>query len=149
MINRTQKQEIVKNWAEKFEKAKAVIFTDFTGIKVPEMQELRIKLRHNNISYKIMRKSLLKRIYPEIDYSGPVAVALADDEITLSKILYGFNKIKILGGRDLDLTKIEELAKLPSKEELLFKFVYLLKNNINKLILWLKQRQKAQQISTT
>jgi len=144
MITRAQKQEIVKSWAEKFKKAKAVIFTDFTGIKVSEMQELRQKLRQNNINYKIMKKSLLKRIYPKIDYPGPVAVALADDEIAASKILYNFNKIKILGGRDLDLTAIKELAKLPSKEELLFKFVYLLKNNITRLILCLKQKANLQ-----
>lgn len=147
MITRAQKQAIVKNWAEKFKKAKAVIFTDFTGLKVPEMQELRAKLRQNNIDYKIMKKSLLKRVYPQIDYAGPVAIALADDEIALSKILFNFNKIKILGGRDLDLTMIKELAKLPSKDELLIKFVYLLKNNFNKLILCLKQR--AQQINLT
>ncbi|MFH1392196.1 MAG: 50S ribosomal protein L10 [bacterium] len=138
MITRSKKEELVKNLAEKFKKAKAIIFTDFSGVKVPELEDLRAQLREQDIEYQIIKKSLLKRVYPQIDYQGPIAVALADDEIALSKILYNFNKIKIIGGRDLDLTKIEELAKLLSKEELLIKFVYLLKNNLNKLILCLK-----------
>lgn len=138
MITLSQKKELVRNLAEKFKKAKAIIFTDFTGATTPELEDLRGQLREKNIDYQIIKKSLLKRVYPQIDYQGPIAIALADDEIALSKILYGFNKIKILGGRDLDLTKIQELAKLPSKEELLTKFVYLLKNNFNKLILCLK-----------
>lgn len=139
MIDQKQKQQIVKNMAAKIKKAKAVIFTDFTGLSVAELEDLRSQLREKHLEYQVVKKKLLKRAYPElIDYSGSVAVALGDDEVSLSKILYNFEKIKILVGRNLDLEAIQELAKLPTREELLNKFICLLKNSTNKLILCLK-----------
>jgi len=138
MISRKQKIELVKNFKEKLDKAKTVIFADFTGLTVSETQDLRNQLRETNNQFQVIKKSLLKRIYPDTEYSGAIAVAIGDDEIVLSKILYNFGKIKILGSRDLDLAMIETLAKLPTKQELLTKLSYLLKNNINKLILCLK-----------
>lgn len=138
MINRAKKQEIIKTLTDKLKKAKAVIFTDFTGAKVSDLEELRRQLREKNMTYQVVKKSILSRVYPAIEHSGSVAVALGDDEIALAKILSNFKKIKILGGRGLDLATIDQLAKLPSPEELLFKVVYLLKNNLNRLILCLK-----------
>lgn len=137
-MTKPEKKELVKSLKEKFKKAKAIIFTDFTGVTVPEIEDLRKQLREKNIDYQIIKKNLLKRVYPKINYQGPVACAIGNDEISLSKILYNFEKIKILGGKGLDLKMIETLAKLPSKEELFTKLVCLLKNNTNKLILCLK-----------
>lgn len=141
MITRKQKQEIVKTLGQKLEKSKAVIFTDFTGVSVPEIEDLRRKMREKNLELQIIKKNLLKRAYPDFDeYEGPVAVALGNDEISLCKILSNSEKIKILSGKNLSLEQIQELAKLPTQEELLAKFIYLLKNNLSKLILCLKQK---------
>lgn len=140
MINKKQKQKIVKNLADKIKKAKAVVFTDFTGVSVPEIEDLRKQMREKKLEFQVIKKSLLKLAYPDFDYEGPVGVAIGNDEISLSKILHDFEKIKILHGRDLTFEQIQELAKLPTQEELLAKFVYLLKNNLNKIILCLKQK---------
>lgn len=144
MITRKQKEKIVKDFGEKFEKAKIAVFTDFTGAKNQDLENLRSQLKEKDINYYVIKKNLLKRIYPKFDYNGPVAVALADDEISVSKILYNFPKVKIISSRDLDLTTIEELAKMLSREDLLIKFIYLLKSNLNKLILCLKQKAQKQ-----
>lgn len=146
MISLSQKKEIVKDIKAKLKSAKLAVLSDFAGMKNSQIQELRKEFRANNIDYKVAKKSLLKRAGVKTDYQGSVALAIsADDEIMPAKILYN-NKVKmisgILDGKIIDLTILEEFAKLPSREELMQKFNFILKNNINKLILCLRSIKK-------
>lgn len=131
---RIQKEESVKELAEKFSKANAVVFADFKGMTMGQFDTLRKSLREVSSEFSVAKNTLLKRAlkiagYPESDNAleGPTATLLAfGDEITPIKALVkalkdsGIGKVKsgYLGQETLTNTKVNQLATLPSKDEL-------------------------------
>jgi large subunit ribosomal protein L10 len=162
-----QKKKILKDLKEKIEKQKIMIFVDFTGIKNKEFFSLRKKLKELGNDLKVAKKTLINLALKEenlnvVDVkklSGEIALVFGlKDEISIAKTIYEFSKevknLKILGGIlqkiFISPEKIEELAKLPTKEELLAKltssisapisnFVYVLKFIPQSLIFVLSQ----------
>lgn len=139
MLTREQKEEIVEELADKMKRQKSLIFTDVTGVNVGEVQDLRRKLREQEIEYKVAKKNLIKLalkkdpIRQELSngvkkLTGTIGLAIAyKDPISSIKILDNFSKehknLKILGGimegKILSIEDVRELAKIPSKDELL------------------------------
>ena len=133
-ITRKQKEAQVADLKEKFSKIKSAVITNYQGLDVENMQELRKKLRKENIDYKITKNNLTKLVIKdtniEIDpkvFQGQIAIAYGyNDEIMPAKIIYEFSKeIKkpeILGGifegKYIDVSATLELAKIPGREEL-------------------------------
>lgn len=125
----------VKNLSERFEKAKALIFTAFRGLKVSEITELRRKLRQNQSTLKVVKNRLVKRILKERGLEGlsghftdPTAIASSDaDPVSPAKILVefakGHDKLVLKGGLMgtslLSASDVETLARIPSREVLL------------------------------
>lgn len=135
-----QKQETVKILTDHLKKAKGAVFADYTGLKVNEMQELRSKLKETDSNYAAARKTLLKLALKDsgledVDVdamSGAVSVATSpEDEVTPAKVIADFAKeheaLKIHGGllenKFINIDKVQDLAKLPTKPELLGKVV--------------------------
>jgi len=139
VLTRQQKQKILDDLKEKIERQKAMIFIDFTGLKVKDLSALRKKLKETDNELKIAKKTLInlvlkeKRIEIEIKkLLGEVAIVFGyKEEITPAKIIWQFSQenpnLKILGGilenRFREAEKIIELAKLPTREELLTRLV--------------------------
>ncbi len=139
MLTRKQKEEVVKKLTEEIKAAKAVVFSDFKGLKVKEMTEIKKELKKEGADFKIAKKNLiniaLKKAGTDLDakkMEGQIAVSISsEDEIAAAKIIHKFSKknenLKILGGllgiKSLSAKEIKALAKLPSKEELLAKLV--------------------------
>jgi len=124
--------------------AKSVVFSQFHGLGVKDMGAFRNKMAEQGIKYHVAKKTLIKLAaknagFGDIDNAsveGPVAVAFSmEDELAAAKLIHEFSKknksVKLLGsvfeGRLLSVEQTKELATLPSKEELLAKFVYMLK----------------------
>jgi large subunit ribosomal protein L10 len=137
-INIEKKKEFVKRVSDEIAKVKGVWFTDFTGLVVIEMVNLRRKLKENEIKYQVIKKRLLKRILEERGISiedewfkGGCGICLGNDLIVAAKVLDElvklYPKFKIKGGwfegRNFKEKEITEIAKLPSKEELIVKFI--------------------------
>jgi len=168
-ITKEKKKKILEQLKEKIEKQKIMIFVDFTGLKNKDFFALRKKLRELGNDMKVAKKTLINLALKEKDLNvvdvrkmlGEVAVIFGmKDEITGAKIVYEFSRenknLKILGGilekNFIGPEKIEELAKLPTKEELLAKlvsdisapisnFVYVLKSIPQSLVFVLSQIQ--------
>ena len=137
-----QKKEIVKALHDKFERSKIVIVTDYKGLNVTTINDLRRKLREAEIEYKVVKNSLLARAADDTDvalikdyFVGPSAIALSyDDPVAPAKLLTEFAKenknleIKagILNGKVLDVNAIKSLSSLPSREVLLSQFLSVL-----------------------
>lgn len=150
MLTRKQKEDVVKELADKIKRQKSLIFTDVTGVNVVGIQGLRNKLRQAGVEYKVFKKSLidlaLKKQKQDLDisdFTGSIALAFGyDDPIASTKILDSFKKqndnLKILGGimgnKILTIEDIKELAKIPSKNELLAILINNLKAPINGLV---------------
>jgi large subunit ribosomal protein L10 len=134
-----KKKEIVKDLHEKFARSKVVIITDYKGLDVATISDLRRRLRANEIEYKVVKNSLLVRAAEETDvalikdrFKGPSAVALSyGDPIAPAKVLTKFLeeysqfgiKSGVMDGKVLDLDAIKKISTLPSREELLGQFL--------------------------
>lgn len=142
MQTKQQKEVIVKALAEKLKNSKAVVFSDYKGLKVKDMTVLRRDLRAEGVDLQVLKKTLiniaLKDAGIEMDakaLEGQVAVAISSrDEVAAAKIIAKLAKanenLKIVGGilgtKELSVAEVDALAKLPSKEELLSKLVWTL-----------------------
>jgi large subunit ribosomal protein L10 len=134
-----KKKEIVKALHEKFARSKVVIITDYKGLDVATISDLRRRLRAHEIEYKVVKNSLLARAAEETDvalikdrFKGPSAVALSyGDPIAPAKVLTKFLeeysqlgiKTGVMNGKVLDLDAIKKISTLPSREELLGQFL--------------------------
>ena len=150
-----QKRKEVSELAEKIQKAKVVLLTDYRGINVADVTEMRAKLRGTNTEYKVIKNNITRRALEECKVEGleellegPTAVILGyDDYLEPSKIIYNFSKendfykIKggIIDGKVVTTEEIITLAKLPSRETLIAKLAGALLGNISKLAVALDQ----------
>ena len=136
---RKQKEGVLEAVNADVAAAKAMVFTGYHGLTVPEVEKLRRALRAEKVSYRVIKKTLLQKAFTDgkIDVNakavGPdlaVAFGLAD-EVAAAKILAKFKKehgaLKIYGGllenKFIDAAAVMSLAKLPSKQELYAKLV--------------------------
>jgi large subunit ribosomal protein L10 len=135
-----KKEKTVKSLEEVFSKAKIGVVTDYRGLKTPELNELRRKLKENNAEYKVVKNSLAQiaakntgKNYLDNTFKGPVGVAfgygdaaktakIISDHLRTSKsalkMEWGFLEDRVLNAKELDT-----LSKLPSREILLARVV--------------------------
>jgi len=140
MTSKEKKQKIINDLADKLARQKAVIFSDYTGLKVNQVQKLRRQLREKQIDYQVSKKTLIDLALKKAgldkirakELPGQLVLVFGyQDEISPAKILYNFSKeneaLKILAGlvngEYLTEEAIISLAKLPSREELLAKLI--------------------------
>ena len=150
-----QKKEEVANLAAKMKEAKIILLTDYRGINVADVTELRAELRKSNSEYKVIKNNITRRALAEAGIEGlddqlvgPTAVIMSnEDYLEPSKTIYEFTKnneyYKIKGGvvdgKVMTAEEIITLAKLPSRETLLSMLAGALLGNISKLAVALDQ----------
>jgi large subunit ribosomal protein L10 len=143
-VNLEEKKRITQDLNERFSKAAVVIVTDYKGLDVAAMNDLRRRLRKEEIEFQVVKNSLLVRASQETDvaliketFTGPSAVTLGySDPIAPAKVLSEFAKdhevfeikVGVMDGKILDLNEIKALSALPSREVLLSSFVSVLNN---------------------
>ena len=134
-MNLEEKKRIAQNLNERFSKAAVVIVSDYKGLDVAAINDLRGKLRQEDVEFQVAKNSLLIRASEETDvalikdsFKGPSAVALSyADPVAPAKILTEFAKenkvfeikVGVMGGKILDASSIKALSALPSREVLL------------------------------
>ena len=130
-----EKKAEVKRIEDKLKNSSSVVFTEFRGLDVHDIQKLRKQLRENNVEYKVIKNTLARIAVRNLDMeeldeylTGPTAFATAaEDLVAPAKILFDFSKehealqIKggILEGEVISADKVKALATLPSREVLL------------------------------
>ena len=136
------KLEAVKGLVEKLKEAKAVVFVDYKGISVNEDTELRKTARESGVEYFVAKNRLFKIALKEAGFDtnvddlleGTTSFALGyEDGVAPSKLIFDFgkkikDKLLIKGGllesERVDVSTVEALAKLPSRDELLGQIAY-------------------------
>lgn len=150
-----QKEQEVKELAEKFKAAKVILLTDYRGITVSDDTKLRNDVRSANAEYKIIKNNIIKRALNVNGESGldsllegPTAVIMGnEDYLEPAKVIYNFTKnndfykIKggIIDGKVMTAEEIITLAKLPSRETLLSMLAGSLLGTISKFAVALEQ----------
>ena len=153
-----QKKEEVSKLAAKIKEAKVVLLTDYRGINVSDVTELRTKLRGSEVEYKVIKNNITRRALQSCEINGldeqlegPVAVIIGnEDYLEPLKAVYGYSKehdfykIKggVIDGKVVSTEELITLAKLPSREVLIAKLAGSLLGNITKLAIALDQVQK-------
>ena len=143
-MNLEEKKRIVQDLNDRFSKAAVVIVTDYKGLDVASINDLRRRLRKEEVEYQVVKNSLMVRASEETDVSlikenfkGPSAVALSyNDPVAPAKVLTDFAKdhdvfeikVGVMDGKILELNEIKALAALPTREVLLGSFVSVLNN---------------------
>jgi large subunit ribosomal protein L10 len=136
MLNKSEKQKLIEEIADKLSRSTIVIATDYRGINSKDMVSLRRQLRAAGVEYQITKNTLTKFAADKTDHSGldelltgPLALAFGyDDVVKPAKVLNDFIKssganLKIKGGlldkKLLNTAEIVSLANTPSREILL------------------------------
>ena len=134
-LNREEKQKAIDDLKEKFTKAKALVVTEYKGMTVTEMADLRDILRDSDVDYKVVKNTLAKIAAEGTDMSGakdhfkgPIGVAIGyRDAVLTAKGVIGYSvkndKLKVMGGvvdgRYYAGDALKKVSELPSKEVLL------------------------------
>lgn len=142
MSVREEKVQLVEEITEKFRSSVSTIVTDYRGLNVAEVTELRKKLRDAGIEYRVLKNTMTRRAtavsgLSELDFAlaGPTAIAFSTtDVVAPAKILNDFAKghknLEIKGGvvegRVLSAAAVQDLANLPSREGLISMFLSVL-----------------------
>ncbi len=134
-LTRAQKEEVVKDLHEKFERCQSVILTKFSKMTVAQSSELRKKLRDSGGEFKVSKNTLFKIAAKDTpvevmneQFVGQNAVVIAyEDPVAVAKVLVEFAKENevitieggVLNGKLMDAKGVESLSKLPTKEVLI------------------------------
>lgn len=130
-----EKKQIVEDLRSRFQKSQLVILTDFKGLNVASVSDLRRKLKEAGVEYKVVKNTLMARASQDTPvavmadhFKGPGAVAISyQDPVEPAKILAKFaddsKKLEIraavLNGALIDVSGVKALAALPPREVLL------------------------------
>jgi len=141
-LNRDDKTAIVSALNDSFSRAKFTVVTDYCGLTVSELQELRIQLRGCDSEIRIAKNTLLKRAAADTacdvlseDFTGTTAIVMGyDDPVAPAKAIVKFvkdhSKMQIraaaLDGEKISADEMVALSKLPSKEAMLGQFLSVL-----------------------
>ena len=149
-MNRTQKETAVSVLREVFQKAEAVVVSEFRGLTVAQANELRRGLQQEGASHRVVKNTLARLAVEGTDFeplkdafTGPTAISFTfGDPVALAKAVSKFAQANpeltircgAMAGRLLTDEQVKALALLPSREELLGQFVGVLAGPIRGLL---------------
>ena len=135
---RPEKIAAVSEMKERLEACEIAIATQYVGINVEKVTELRRQLRAAGVEFKVYKNTLARRALNELDLdgaaqymTGPTAWAFSKDPVAPAKILKDFARKSpkvimmggILNGKPVSGEQLKALASLPSREQLLAQVV--------------------------
>jgi large subunit ribosomal protein L10 len=132
-MKQSDKQVLVDDLRSKLGTATTLYYTDFTGINVKRMTELRRRLRKVGVEYVVIKNTLALRAVNESglvsqELKGPTGIIVAKDAVAGAKVLTDFAKendqkpsVKggIYEGKSIDAAMVKKLASLPTRDEAL------------------------------
>jgi large subunit ribosomal protein L10 len=149
------KQPIISNIAQEVKDAQSVVLVDYRGLTVAQDTALRKELREAGVLYKVYKNTMMKRAFEGTEFqglesylAGPSAIAVSKDDATLAaRLLANFAKkapklelkAGVVEGNLCDENEILEVAKIPSREELLSKLLGSIQSPITNFARVIKQ----------
>jgi large subunit ribosomal protein L10 len=148
---RPEKVEQVALLTEKLKAAKAAVLTDYRGLTVSQLQELRTRLRAQSVEYRVVKNTLARRAAVEAGHEqfqdllkGPVAIAFGYEDLSApAKLLGEFTRqtrirLEIVGGlvegRVMSPDQVRQTADLPPREVLLALLLGTLQSPVSQLV---------------
>ena len=145
-----QKQVIIDEIKAKLENAQAAVVIDYMGITVEQADAMRKTLREANVDYTVYKNTLIKRAIEGTEFAplaevldGPSALAISTEDATaparvLNGIIKDFKKMEfkagVVEGTFYDKAGIEAVAEIPSRDELIAKFMGSIQSPVGKFV---------------
>jgi len=132
-MKRNDKEQLVTELTTKIKGAKPLYYTDFTGLNVKRMTDLRRKLKKAGVEYVVIKNTLALRSVNESGLvgarlKGPTGLIISKDPVSAAKIVTDFAKENeqrpalkggMLDGVSIDEAQVKKLASMPSREQML------------------------------
>ncbi len=132
-MKRSEKEQLVVELREKISSASALYYTDFTGLNVKRMTDLRRKLRAAGVEYVVIKNTLALRAVSESGLvssklKGPTGIVVGKDALLAAKVLTDFAKANdqkpevkggVYEGKEVDAAMVAKLAAIPPRDVLL------------------------------
>jgi large subunit ribosomal protein L10 len=148
-LTRAKKEQLIAQYEEGMASAEHAFLLSYQGLDVNRDTELRSRVRGTGARYEVVKNTLAllaiqgKPLGELVDaFTGPIAVAYTDDDVvSLAKVLTEFAKDApvlqfrggVVSGQKVAAEQIDEIAKLPSREDLIAKLLFLLQSPITRL----------------
>jgi large subunit ribosomal protein L10 len=146
-----QKAEQVDEIAERLKRAKVAVLTDYRGLTVSQLHDLRTRLRGGEVEYRVVKNTLARRAAEaagvpalQSELKGPVAIAFGYDDLGVpAKLINEFVratrlKLEVVGGlvegRVFSPDQVKQLADLPSRESLIAQLLGTLQSPVGQLV---------------
>jgi large subunit ribosomal protein L10 len=156
-MKRSDKEQLVAELKSKIKGADALYYTDFTGLNVKRMTDLRRKFRKAGVEYVVIKNTLALKAVNESGLTGsrlkgPTGVVIARDAIAAAKVLTDFAKANdampavkggLYEGAAIDGALVKKLALMPTRDEALGQFLGLL-NSVLSMFVGVLEARKAQ-----
>ena len=155
-----QKQQVIDEIKAKLDGAAAAVIIDYMGTTVAEVDEMRKTLREANIEYSVYKNTLMKRAVAGTEFEpltavmeGPSAIAVSKSDATaparvLKAAIKKYNKMAFKGGvvdgDFYDADGIVKIADIPSREELIAKFLGSIQSPVSSFARLISEIAKAQ-----
>lgn len=148
-LNLEQKKAVVAEVSAQLAKAQTVVIAEYRGTQVGAMTQLRAKARGAGVYFRVLKNTLARRAMADTSFAGlsdkmlgPLAYGISADPVAAAKILHEFakenEKFVIRGGAMANLVMtsrdIANLAKMPSREQLLARLVGTMQAPIAKFV---------------
>jgi len=147
-VDRATKAVAVDTLHKTFTETESVVVTQYPGLTVAQMTDLRVKMRAEGVDYKVSKNRLVIRALKGTRFEGigpmlkgPVGIATSKDAVAAAKVAWKFakdnDKLIIIGGalgeKLLDKSGVEALSKLPSLDEMRAKLLALFQTPATRL----------------
>jgi large subunit ribosomal protein L10 len=149
-ISKKEKEATLASLTTDLKNARSVVFSEYRGMTVKQLDNLRKTLRKENVKYQVIKVTLLKKALASLGintdglkYNGPLSVAISTEEETApARILKGMMKDSpqivfdggIFNNEFIGVDMVNKLASVPSKQQLLTQLVYVLTGNVRSLM---------------
>lgn len=133
-----KKKQLVASLKERLESANSFVVLDYSGLTVEQVTKLRVQLLENHCEMAVIKNNISRRAvemagHKEVadSLTGPNAIAFSlEDSVSAAKVIYEFAKendalelkVGVVDGEYMDNEKIQTIATIPSREELLTMF---------------------------
>ncbi len=148
-LNRQDKAAVIEEVSSMVAEAGSIIVAEYRGLSVQAVTELRANARKEGVQLRVLKNTLVRRAVAGTPYEGlsdkmvgPLVYGFSADPVAASKVLVSFAKkndklvIKAgaMPGSVLDVAGVEQLATMPSREELLAKLMATMNEPIAKFV---------------
>ena len=147
-LNLQEKQAVVAEVSAQVAQAQTIVLAEYRGIEVSDITRLRANARKSGVYFHVLKNTLARRAVQGTPFEGlaekmigPLVYSISADAVAAAKVVYDFAKTNdklvvkagAYNGKVLDVTGVNALATVPSKEVLLAQLCGLLQSPVSGL----------------